>query len=65
LRLLGEVGTYSFDVVIDDGLPAFGADEEGAVGGVVHEEIFGEYGGARCAWFSPRRTSSKAKTRLS
>ena len=25
---------------------AFGAEEEGAVGGVVHEEVFGEDGGA-------------------
>ena len=29
-----------------EGLLAFGAEEEGAVGGVVHEEIFGEDGRA-------------------
>ena len=32
MRLLGEVGTYSVDVEIDDGLLVFGAEEEGAVG---------------------------------
>jgi len=32
LRLLGEVGTYSVDVEIDDGLLAFEAEEEVAVG---------------------------------
>ena len=31
---------------VNDGLLAFGAEEEGAVGGVVHEEVFGEDGGA-------------------
>ena len=31
---------------VNEGLLAFGAEEEGAVGGVVHEEIFGEDGGA-------------------
>ena len=36
----GEVGGDAGDVEIDDGLLAFWAEEEGAVGGVVHEEIF-------------------------
>ena len=40
----------AIDVKVNEGLLAFGAEEEGAVGGVVHEEIFGEDGGARCAW---------------
>ena len=31
---------------VNEGLLAFGAEEEGAVGGVVHEEVFGEDGGA-------------------
>jgi len=31
---------------VTKGLLAFGAEEEGAVGGVVHEEVFGEDGGA-------------------
>ncbi len=31
---------------VDEGLLAFGAEEEGAVGGVVHEKVFGEDGGA-------------------
>ena len=31
---------------VNKGLLAFGAEEEGAVGGVVHEEVFGEDGGA-------------------
>ena len=30
---------------VNEGLLAFGAEEEGAVGGVVHEEVFGEDGG--------------------
>ena len=29
------------DVEVDDGLLAFGAEEEGAVGAGVHEEVFG------------------------
>ena len=31
---------------VNEGLLAFGAEEEVAVGGVVHEEVFGEDGGA-------------------
>ena len=31
---------------VNKGLLAFFAEEEGAVGGVVHEEVFGEDGGA-------------------
>ena len=31
---------------VNDGLLTFGAEEEGAVGWVVHEEVFGEDGGA-------------------
>ena len=34
------------DVKVNKGLLAFWAEEEGAVGGVVHEEVFGEDGGA-------------------
>ena len=30
------------DVEVDDGLLAFGAEEEGAVGVGVHEEVFGQ-----------------------
>ena len=41
MRLLGEVGTDAVDMEVDEGLPAFFAEEEVAVGGVVHEEIFG------------------------
>ena len=36
----GEVGGDAIDVKVNKGLLAFGAEEEGAVGGVVHEEIF-------------------------
>ena len=36
----GDVGCDTVDVKVDEGLLAFGAEEEGAVGGVVHEEIF-------------------------
>lgn len=31
---------------VNEGLLAFGTEGEGAVGGVVHEEVFGEDGGA-------------------
>ena len=34
------------DMEVNKGLPAFFAEEEGAVGVVVHEEVFGEDGGA-------------------
>ena len=34
------------DVEVDDGGLAFGAEEEGAVGVGIHEEVFGEDGGA-------------------
>ena len=42
----GEVGGYAIDVEVDEGLLAFGAEEEGAVGGVVHEHVFYEDAGA-------------------
>ena len=35
------------DVEVHNGLLAFGAEEEGAVGVGVHEEVFGEDGGGR------------------
>ena len=35
-----KVGNDAIDVEVDEGLLAFGAEEEGAVGWVVHEEIF-------------------------
>jgi len=42
----GEVGGDAFYMEVNDGLLAGGAEEEGAVGVVVHEEVFGEDGGA-------------------
>ena len=36
----------AINMEVNEGLPAFFAEEEGAVGGVVHEEVFGEDGGA-------------------
>ena len=36
----------AIDVKVNKGLLAFWTEEEGAVGGVVHEEVFGEDGGA-------------------
>ena len=36
----------SLDMKVDDGLDAGAGLEEGEVGGVVHEEVFGEDGGA-------------------
>jgi len=42
----GEVGGDAVDMEVNKGLLAFFAEEEGAVGGVVHEEVFGEDGGA-------------------
>ena len=36
----GEVGGDAINMEVSEGLLAFGAEEEGAVGGVVHEEIF-------------------------
>ena len=41
-----KVGNDAIDMEVNKGLLAFGAEEEGAVGGVVHEEVFGEDGGA-------------------
>ena len=41
-----EVGTDAIDMEVNKGLLAFFAEEEGALGGVVHEEVFGEDGGA-------------------
>ncbi len=41
-----QVGGDAGDVEIDDGLLTFRGEEEGTVGGVVHEEVFGEDGGA-------------------
>ncbi len=38
----------AIDVKVNKGLLAFWTEEEGAVGGVVHEEVFGEDGGAAC-----------------
>lgn len=43
----GEVGGDAGDVEVHNGLLAFGAEEEGAVGVGVHEEVFGEDGGGR------------------
>ena len=42
----GEVGGDAIDMEVNKGLLAFFAEEEVAVGGVVHEEVFGEDGGA-------------------
>lgn len=42
----GEVGGDAIDMEVNKGLLAFGTEEEGAVGVIVHEEIFGEDGGA-------------------
>ena len=36
----GEVGGDAINMEVNEGLLAFGAEEEGAVGWVVHEEIF-------------------------
>ena len=36
----------AINMEVNEGLLAFFAEEEGAVGGVVHEEVFGEDGGA-------------------
>ena len=38
----GEVGVDAGDVEIDNGLLAFFAEEEGAVGVGVHKEVFGQ-----------------------
>ena len=43
----GEVGGDAVDVEGDNGLLAFWAEEEGAVGVGVHEEVFGEDSGGR------------------
>ena len=43
----GEVGGDAINMEVNDGLLAFGAEEEGAVGVGVHEEVFGEDGGSR------------------
>jgi len=42
----GDVGGDAINMEVNEGLLAFGAEEEGAVGRVVHEEVFGEDGGA-------------------
>ena len=42
----GEVGGDAIDVKVNEGLLAFGTKEEVTVGVVVHEEVFGEDGGA-------------------
>ena len=42
----GEVSGDAVDMEVNKGLTAFGAEEEGAVGGIVVEEVFGEDGGA-------------------
>ena len=36
----------AINMEVNEGLLAFWTEEEGAVGGVVHEEVFGEDGGA-------------------
>ena len=36
----------AINMEVNEGLPAFFAEEDGAVGGVVHEEVFGEDGRA-------------------
>ena len=41
-----KVGNDAIDMEVNKGLLAFFALEEVAVGGVVHEEVFGEDGGA-------------------
>ena len=41
-----EVGGDAIDMEVNEGLLAFFAEEEGAVGVVVHEEVLGEDGGA-------------------
>lgn len=42
----GEVGGDAIDMEVNEGLLAFFAEEEGAVGAGVHEEVVGEDGGA-------------------
>ena len=42
----GKVGGDAIDMEVNKGLLAFFAEEEGTVGGVVHEEIFHKDGGA-------------------
>ncbi len=37
----------AINMEVNEGLLAFGAEEEGTVGGVVHEEVFGEDGGGK------------------
>ena len=41
-----KVGNDAIDMEVNKGLLTFGAEEEGTVGGVVHEEVFGEDGRA-------------------
>ena len=58
----GEVGGDAVDMEVNKGLLTFFAEEEGAVLVVVHEEIFGEDGGAGgvvVAWFSVPSTTSE------
>jgi hypothetical protein len=48
----------AIDIEVNKGLLAFGTEEEGAVGGVVHEEVFGEDGRATkmgsCGFMGPK-----------
>ena len=48
----------AIDVKVNKGLLAFWTEEEGAVGGVVHEEVFGEDGRATkmgsCGFMGPK-----------
>ena len=44
---------------VNEGLLAFGAEEEGAVGGVAHEEIIGEDGGV-AVWRRRAKPASRS-----
>ena len=53
-----KVENDAINMEVNKGLLAFFAEEEGAVGGVVHEEVFGEDGGATkmgsCGFMGPK-----------
>ena len=49
----------AIDVKVNKGLLAFGAEEEGAVGGVAHEEIIGEDGGV-AVWRRRAKPASRS-----
>ena len=49
----------AIDVKVNKGLLTFGAEEEGAVGGVAHEEIIGEDGGV-AVWRRRAKPASRS-----